>query len=257
MKRLLALGATLTVLVTAIFAATATADKPTTVRAGNLVLTLNGGFKPKALPKRRFAPIGLTAAGKVRTADGSHPPALRRFVLDTDRNGAIDVRGYPTCRSGMLQSRDSSDALRVCRRALIGRGHTDVEIAFPEQRPIPAHSRLLVFNGGVRGGTTTLYVHAYITVPTPAAIVTTVKVRKHRSGRYGLRSVATIPKIAGGAGSVTSFFLHIRKVFRRGGRKVSVLTARCRDGKLQARGEAHFSDGSTVRAEIVRRCRPK
>ena len=78
-------------------------------------------------------------------------------------------------------------------------------------------------------------------MPVPAAIVTTVKIKKIHNGRYGLKSVATIPKIAGGSGSVTSFSLKIDKKFTYKGKKVSVLSAKCPDGKLQAHGDAPSS----------------
>ena len=95
--------------------------------------------------------------------------------------------------------------------AIVGEGTTDVEVLFPEQAPIQIKSKLLAFNGGVSGGKTTLFIHAYLSSPIAAAIVTTVKVTKIHNGRYGLKSVAAIPKIAGGRGSVTNFNLTIGK----------------------------------------------
>jgi len=257
MRRFIVVGTVLAALAASVPAGAAAAEKPVKVRAGNLELTFNGGFKPKRLSKARFDPIALSISGRIRTLDGAHPPALREFTLFTDRNGTIDVRGYPTCRSGQLQARDTSSALRVCGRALIGRGKTHVQVQFAEQAPIPVRSDLLVLNGGTRGGTTTLFIHAYITVPTPAAIVTRVKIKKVRKGRYGIRSIATIPRIAGGAGSVTFFSLTVNKKFRRGGKRVSVLSARCRDRKLQAFGTARFEDGTRASAGVVRTCAQK
>lgn len=258
MRRYMILSTALGALIAIAVAGFATAaNKPVKVRAGNIEMTFNGGFSPKKLPKKRFDPIALSASGRIRTLDGTHPPALRKFVLLTDRNGAIDVTGYPKCRSGQLQSRDTKSALRVCGKALIGRGKTDVQVQFAEQAPIPVKSDLLVINGGESKRTTTLFIHAYITVPTPAAIVTTVKIKKVRKGRYGVQSIATIPRIAGGAGSVTFFKLTVNKKFRHNGKRVSILSARCRDGKLQAFGTASFSDGTKASAGIVRPCTPK
>ncbi len=228
-----------------------------TATVGNIKFTADGGFSPKALPKKQLAPIALTAKGKIQTVDGTHPPALKEVVLDTDRNGAIDVRGYPTCTSGKLQSQDTKAAKAICRKAIIGSGNTKVQIAFPDSKPVPVSSQLLVFNGGSRGGTTTLYIHAFITVPVPAAIVTTVKIKKVKKGRYGLRSVASIPKIAGGSGSVTSFNLTVNKKFNFKGKRKSVLTAKCPDGKLQAHATAVFADGTRAATEFVRPCRGK
>jgi hypothetical protein len=221
-------------------------EKPVTVEAGNLVFTFNGGFSPTKLPKKKLAPISLTVSGKLKTKDGSHPPALKEVLVETDKNGAINVKGLPKCTAGKLQSQDTKHAEAICKSAIIGKGTTNVEIAFPEQKPIPVSSKLLVFNGGFSGGVTTLYIHAYITVPTPAAIVTTVKIKKFHHGRYGLKSVATVPKIAGGSGSVTSFSLKINKH--------GVLLAKCPDGKLQAHATSVFSDGTRASATIIRTC---
>jgi hypothetical protein len=131
---------------------------------------------------------------------------------------------------------------------LIGTGKTEVGIKFPEQKEIPVKSELLVFSGGFKGGVTTLFIHAYITVPTPAAIVTTVKVKKIHKGRFGLGSVATIPKIAGGSGSVKSFNLTLQK---------GIISASCPDGHLNAHGTAVFADGTRISAEVVRACTGK
>jgi len=223
------------------------ANGPVTAEAGNIKFVFDGGFKPSKLPKNKLAPIVLSASGQISTKDGTHPPALKEVVVETDKNGTINVKGVPKCTSGKLQSRDTKSAEKVCKSAIIGTGTTNVGIAFPEQPEIPVSSKLLVFNGGTSGGKTTLFIHAYITVPTPAAIVTTVKISKIHNGRYGTKSVASIPKIAGGSGSVKSFSLSI-------GKQKKVLSAKCPDGKLQANALAKFADSTKVSATIVRTC---
>ncbi len=223
------------------------ANKPVTVEAGNLVFTFNGGFSPTKLPKKKLAPITLTAEGKIATKDGTHPPALTETIVETDKNGAINVKGLPVCKSGQLQSRDTTAARKACPKAIIGTGKTTVEVQFPEQKPIDVNSELLVFNGGFSGGTTTLFIHAYFSAPVTGAIVTTLKIKKVHNGRYGLKTVATIPKIAGGSGSVKTFSLKINKK--------GVLSAKCPDGKIQAKATGKFSDGTQAGpATIVRTC---
>lgn len=257
MRKYLVITMALGALIALSVAGIATAEKPVKVRAGNLDLTFNGGFSPKALSKTKFTPISLDVSGKIATIDGTHPPALKEFVFETDKNGGVQVKGYPACTSGKLQSRDSKSAKAVCGNAILGEGTTDIQIQFPEQAPIPVKSPLLLINGGEKGGVLTFFVHAYITVPTPAAVVTTVKITKIKNGRYGTKSVASVPKIAGGSGSVLSFDLHVDKKYTYKGKKVSVLTARCPDGKLQAKGQAKFSDGTVANAEVIRTCIPK
>lgn len=257
-RPLIALAAAVAALAVLVAGGTALAgDKPVTVEAGNLVFTFNGGFSPKALPKSKLAPITLTASGKIKTKDGTHPPALTEAIVETDKNGAVFVKGLPVCKSGQLQSRDTKSAKAACPKAIIGSGKTSVEVQFPESKPIPVNSALTVFNGGQAGGTTTFYIHAYFQAPISGAIVTTVKIKKINRGRYGLKSVATIPKIANGSGSVKSFDLKIGKTYTYKGKKVSVLSAKCTDGKLQAFASSVFADGTKASAGIVRTCSSK
>jgi hypothetical protein len=245
-------------LVALVGASLAIAAQPTTVRQGNLVLTVNGDFFPKKVSKKKYSPVGFWISAKIGTKDGSHPPALKAFNVEADKNGYVDTTGYPKCKSGQLQARNSKDALRVCKPALVGDGTTTVEVEFAEQPPIDVNSELLVFNGGTKGGKTTLYVHAFFNAPITGAIVTTVKISKVRKGRYGTLAVSSIPKIANGSGSVKSFKLTIDKKFTYKGKKRSVLNARCPDGKVVARGEALFYDDPTkIKAEVLRTCTGK
>jgi hypothetical protein len=247
----MALGALIALTVAGI----AVAARDTVFRAGNLEVTIDGssGVTPKALSESKYTPIAFTAAGSVRTVDGTQPPPAKEVVIEA-QNTAVDVQGYPVCTSGQLQARDTEAVKAVCGPAIIGEGKTVVSVAFPEQKPIPATSPLLVLNGGTHGGTTTFYIHAYLTQPITTAIVTTVKIKKSGSG---LKSVTTIPKIANGAGSVTDFSLKIDKKFAYKGKKVSVLSAKCVGGKIKAHVTAKFYDKSQLSGDVLRTCTSK
>jgi hypothetical protein len=231
--------------------------KKIVVQQGNLKLTVDGTFSPKKLPKSTLAPITLDVNGKVETLDGKHPPALKEFVVETDKNGALNAKGLATCSAAKLNSQDTKHAEKACPTAIVGEGKTDVEIEFAEQAPIVAHSKLIAFNGGVKGGTTTIFIHAFLTVPVPAAVVTTVKVTKVHNGRYGLKSVATIPVIAGGAGSPINFSLKLHRDFTYKGKKQSYFLAKCPDGHLNAKGSGVFDDGTKLVGSVVLPCTPK
>jgi hypothetical protein len=239
----------------------AEAEKPTTIRVGNLVLEVTGGFAPRALPRAELTPIKLKVSGTIASADGSHPPALEKAVVDVDKNGAIDARGTPTCRAGELEARTTSQAERVCGPAIVGRGTTGVQVQFPEQAPIDAESALLAFNGGVRGKTTTIFVHAFLTDPVPTAVVTTVKITRLAhpiEGRLGIRAVVAVPKIANGDGSITDFELIFEKrMFGSVGSRHAYLLAKCPDGHLDTHLTARFSGGEELSGGIVRACTPK
>jgi hypothetical protein len=225
------------------------AEQPVKVVQPPYEIEFNGGFSPKVLSKTKPTPVVFKISGKIRRIDGTHPPALKEFLLEGDKHASISVKGVPTCSQGKLQATTTAQARKVCGPALIGTGKTEVGIKFPEQEPeIPVKSELLAFNGGFKGGVTTLFVHAYITVPTPAAIVTTVKVKKIHKGRYGLLSVASIPKIAGGSGSVKSFSLKLNK---------GIISATCPDGHLDARGSVVFVEGTKISGAVSRACTGK
>src|SRR3954447_22388375 len=248
----LALGALVAVSVVGI-ATAAGGEGPVTVKVGNLELTANGGFSPKALSKTKQTPIELSAEGSVKEADGSHPPAARELIIEGDKNAEVHTKGIPTCKSGQLQATDTTAALKACKSALIGEGQTTAEVAFAEQKPISVPSKLLVFNGGEKGGKTTLFIHAYFSNPISGAIVTTVTITKHKNGRFGTQAIAKIPQITGGSGSIVKFNLNIKKNVA----GHNPISSTCQDGKLKVHVEGKFEDGTKATTEIVRACTPK
>lgn len=225
-----------------------------TAESGNLKITVDGDFQPHKLSKTKPSPIILSATGKIETKDGTHPPALKEFILETDKSGSINLKGFPVCKKSKLQATDTPHAEKACPTAIVGTGKTTIGIEFEEQPEIDVPSKLLVFNGGVAGGVTTLYIHAYVSKPVQSAIVTTVKIKKIHKGPYGMLSIASIPKIVGGAGSVKTFSLTLNKGLKNKGKRFSALFATCPSGKLQAHGTAVFSDGTRLSAGFVRPC---
>jgi hypothetical protein len=235
----------------------ALAAKPTVVVLGNLVLKLNGGVTPKALPKHKLAPITLNLSAELSTKDGSHPPALQIFEAEFDKNGTINAKGLPACKRGKIEARDTASAKAACKSSIVGEGSAEAEVEFAEQKPFKAKGPLIVFNGGVKGGKTQLYVHVYANVPAPTAFITPVTVTKIHAGKYGNKVVGKIPVIAGGAGSTIKFQIKNHKIFRYKGKKQSYLLAKCATGKFYARGSAKFSDGSRLKGNVIRPCTPK
>ena len=228
-------------------------ETPVTVKVGNLEVTANGGFSPTAISKTKQTPIELKASGEVKEADGSHPPAVRELLIEGDKNAEIHVKGIPTCTSGQLQATDDTAALKACKPAVIGEGTTTAQVAFAEQKPIDVTAKLLLFNGGEKGGKITWYAHAYFKQPISGAIVTTVTITKHPHGRFGTLAVAKIPQITGGSGSIVSFDLKIKKTVA----GVNPISAKCSDGKLKVHVQAKFEDGTKAETEIIRACTGK
>jgi hypothetical protein len=237
-------------------AAPATAAREV-VHLGHLFLADDGGIVPSALPRHGSAPISARLEAEIGTTDGSHPPAVRHIDLDIDRTIGLDAVGLPTCRLGQILATSSAAARQACPSAIIGSGWAKVEVAFPEQAPFSSTGPIVLFNGGVRGKTTLVLLHAYVDVPAPTAIVVPARVVRIHQGQFGLEILATIPRIAGGAGSVTAFRLTVGRRFTVDGKRRSLLTAGCPSGHYRTEGEAEFADGTVLSVDHVFPCTPK
>ncbi|HVD86692.1 MAG TPA: hypothetical protein VNB59_04725 [Solirubrobacterales bacterium] len=230
------------------------AGRWTQVRAGNLLLEISGGVTPEALPKEEFAPLEIHASGRLSTTDGTHPPALKEAILDTDKDVIVSVKGLPVCRSGQLRARDTEAAEAVCGKTILGRGSATVEVAFPEQKPFEASGPLILFNGGERNGAVTMLAYTYVSVPAPTAVVATAKLTRIDKGPYGLHPVINVPVIAGGAGSVVKANITMGRIYTYKGQRHSAFAGRCRDGRIQARGTFRYRDGTSLSGGVVRTC---
>ncbi len=223
----------------------------TIVEAGWGPLSFNVGVQPRALPKQTMAPVALGFSGRVST-NGKPAPALTQMTVDFDRNGAIDASGLPRCARSRLQILSTENARRVCRKSIVGAGVAHVDISTSQRKAIT----LTLFNGGVRGGVTTIFVHGVVPTPTPTPAIATAKIRRVSQGRFGLRSITTIPLISGENGSLHDFSVTIERRFMRGGAERSFAMARCIDGHLDARLTGFsFSTGEHLQGDsFVRPC---
>lgn len=224
--------------------------------AGNICVADDGGISPTKLPRHEKAPVTARLKAEISTRDGSHPPAFESMDLKVERNISIDPVGLPTCGAGQLQATSSAAAKRACGDAIVGSGEAEVEVAFPDQAPFRSTGPLILFNGGQKGPTITLLLHAFVNVPAPTAIVTKATVTRIHEGRFGLRIQATVPRIAGGSGSVTEFELKVGRRFTYKGQKKSLLTASCPNGVWMAKGKARFVDGTTLHISHPFPCTP-
>jgi hypothetical protein len=251
-----AIAAVLAVSIVLVLIGVASAEERVAVRSGNVESTLSVGFFPKAASKTVPTPVGLTFSSRTNALDGTHPPALSELVLRIDRSATIDVKGLPACNPFIQYQAVSPVKAEDCRGAIVGRGKAGFEIAFPGEAAISTEGELTVLNGGARAGVTTLYAITYLTVPTPAAIIAKVKIRKIHDGRLGTEAIVSIPKVAGGSGSLTSLSATIHREFSHRGATAGVVTLKCADGKTLARADELFADGTHLEARLARPCVP-
>lgn len=260
MRKAIAVGAAVLLTAVAAVGLAAAKDsrpKPTIVQAGNMVLEINGDVTPKTLPRHDLAPMGIWGSGKLATVDGSHPPALEEASFDADKDAFVSVKGLPACRQDQLEARSTKSVEAVCGEAIVGRGSATVEVAFPEQTPFDSTGPLLLFSGGERNGVVTLLAHAYVDVPAPTAVVATVRVSRVSKGSLGIHVDVDVPRIAGGSGSVVAADFRMRRTYTYKGKRLSVLSGRCPDGKFQGKGTFAYSDGSRLSGGLIRSCTAK
>jgi hypothetical protein len=242
---------TTTVLVLLFGAATASG---LTIRAGDLVINADGGFSPQALPKTEDAPITLHGGGKIGTASGALPPILQTLDIEFDRHGSVVTTGLPVCTKGKLAATTTATARRKCAGSIVGEGHGSAIVKFPEQAPIDTSSPITLFNGPPKNGAPTVLAHAYLSIPAPTTFIVPVVIETIHNGLYGYRTKATIPKIAGGYGVPISGSLKIGKKWTYKGKQLSYVNARCETGRLQAKADFTFNDGTFLSGTFLRPC---
>ena len=222
--------------------------------AGPVVVTTDGGFTPTTLPKHGFAPIKLHGYGKIGTVDGSLPPVLKTVTLLFDKHGEVETRGLPVCTRARLRATTTSQARKLCPGSIVGKGFGKAVVAFPEQPPIGVSSPITLFNGPPKHGNPTVIAHAHLNYPAPTTYLVPIEIQRIHAGRYGFKTVAEIPTIAGGSGIPLYARLTIGREWKYRGRTLSFANAGCPDGRLQARGEFIFKDGTSLEGSVFKRC---
>jgi hypothetical protein len=247
LKRLLGIGV---VVCCVLFAGGANAAL---VKVGNLVLTADGGFTPRLLPRTTFAPINFTGHADLKSVDGSVPPALQQVVLNFDRDGKLSSGGLPICQPSLLEEATPAEARNRCPNAIVGTGHVSALITREDGPPILAGSAITLFNGPRQAGHPTVVFHARTTVPATQTFVLTIPIEK-RAGLYRYRATIDVPPIAAGRGSLIHLDVKVGKRYRYHGSERSYTAARCGDGILSTRGRFTFAGNTVIEGSVEKPC---
>lgn len=227
------------------------------LHASNLVIKTDGGFTPTTLPKHGYAPIKLHGYGSIGTEDGKPPPVLETVTIWFDKHGEVDTEGLPTCTPQKLAATTTAQARKLCPGAIVGTGFGKAVVDFPEQGPIPASSPITLFNAKPKHGNPVILAHAHLTVPGPTTFVVPIEIQRVHDGRYGFKTVGKIPKIAGGYGIPLYARLTVGREWKYKGKTHSFANAGCPDGRLQAKGQFKFKDGTFLQGSVFKRCKGK
>jgi hypothetical protein len=255
MKRLGALAIAI-----AVFALGASLAQAELTARGDLFVKFSGGLAPDALPRHSRAPISVTVAGTVRTLSGERPPALRQIVIALNRGGRLDAEGLPVCRQREIEPSSTTEAMRVCGPALVGDGHYDADVAFPEQSAFPSHGRILAFNAIVEGKRAIL-AQVYGANPVPITRIIVFRIRES-SGTYGTVLTGSLPASLNRYGYLKQISLSLHRNYSYRGQPRSYLSATCAAPAgfpgasfPFAHASMTFADGRTLSSTLVRSCR--
>lgn len=213
--------------------------------AAHLISLFRFEIAPSKLPRTERAPVSMEVSGSYRTGDGGHPPAARELRLEADRHLALDLKGVPGCKLPTLRPRLSPGEIEaICRKSIVGRGEISADVEFSDQAKTVVKGGLVLFRAADSPAAVDLVAHTFLSAPVAADLVATVDVRRVDKGRIGWEARFSIPKIAGGAGSLTDYSLRIGKRF---------LSATCVD-RFELRAVTFFVDGTSSGERAVRPC---
>jgi hypothetical protein len=225
------------------------------VETGNTILRADGGFQPRTLPLRGFAPIGFKGFFDIASKDGTRPSPLRQVVIDFDRDGRLYPTGLPSCAPETVANASGEEAKRLCPGAIVGSGSVGALIEVGGSR-FDAKAPIALFNGPALEGRPTVILHAQLTNPATQTFAIVIPIEQRR-GRFRYRAIVNVPPILGGNGSLTHLDLEIGRRFRSGGKPRSYVSARCSDSVLETRGRFSFADGLLIEGAVQKFCRAK
>lgn len=221
---------------------------------GNTVISATASVLPRALPEDTNAPAQLTSVTRVATKDGSMPPALTTLSFQLDKHGSIETKGVPVCTAAKLANTTPAEARKRCAGALVGEGTGKARVALPGQAPVTITSPLSFFNAPPTGGKPTLIAHGYETLPVAKTVLVPIVVERVAHGRYGYQVQIEMPEIAGGYGAATLAQATLGRTFKRDGKEVGYVNARCEGGRLQVQGSVKFSNGDFFPTTLSSAC---
>lgn len=225
-----------------------------TTEIENTVVSVTADIAPRELPARGGAPVTIESVTRIKSRDGSAPPALTKIVFVLDKHGFVNTKGLPVCSAAKLSGATPKQARKRCAGAIVGEGVGKADVRLPGQAPVEISSPLTIFNGPPDGGRPSLIAHAYETVPAPKAVVVPFAIERVNRGRYGFRAEIELPPIAEGYGAATLAKATVGKTWKQGGKTVGYLNGRCSGGRLQVYGTLSLADGSLFPGTLVSPC---
>lgn len=195
---------------------------------------------PIPVPAEGRIPVSLRLATSIEMNDGSHPPPAQELRFEFDRQFRLALGDVPTCPAGVRsQSRGETNP---CPEAEVASGRSKWEVAFPGQEPTQVEGRTTAYKIAPEK----MVLRVFLAAPVVAEVVTTAKLsRAPKGGPYGIRLTATLPKIAGGSGSLLYLGLRFRK---------GLFSLACPQRRFQSKLTGSFVDGTRASVATFAAC---
>lgn len=226
---------------------------------GDLRISFDGELTPHALPRTGSAPVKVAVGAKIAATNGATPPQLRRISIAINRNGHFTPAGLPICSLKEIQPSTTADALKACRRSLVGEGSFSAKVLLPQQAPFPSQGKVFAFNGTFNGAPAVL-AHVYGTNPVPTSYTIPFAISPTK-GTYGTVLSASLPQVTSDWGYVTGLQMTLGRTFTYRGHKRSYLSAACPAPKgfpgavfPFARASFAFAGRKTLTSTLTRNC---
>jgi hypothetical protein len=229
------------------------------VQRGKVRVSFKGALAPKSLPRQGLAPVKVTVAAAIASTDDEDLPQLRQIAIAINRNGHFAPQGLPRCHMRDIQPATTANALKACRRSLIGEGHFSAKVLLSQQAPFPSEGKVFAFNA-VLAGKPAILAHVYGTDPVPISYTLPFEILPSR-GTYGTVLHASLPAVTGNSGYITGLSLTLGRTFQVGGERRSYLSAGCPapagfPGAVFPFARASFGfEGKTLTSTLTRSCR--
>lgn len=202
--------------------------------------TITEKITPKALPKSgagaavsSFTDVSSSNSGNANQL----PNATKTAVVDFDKAIKFQQKGFPTCDSTQFTSATTTDqAKSACGSSLIGGGTSTIKIpGAVGGPPVTIPAVVTAFNGA--GHTVVLFTHNDTTGA--QTLVGTLK-KSDGGSAYGTELSVPVPPLGGGAAVITEFNTSVKKTYHFHGKKLSIVSANCKNKKLKF--QARFTD---------------
>lgn len=185
-------------------------------------------------------PVSLRLTDSIWTDDDSHPPAATQLRFELDKSFRFDLSDVARCSGGIHY--DIRTEVSRCAKVKFASGKIKVRVAFPEQgTPIVVAGDAIAY----KANSGKVFIRAYLPAPITGEIFIPVAVGRSAAGPYGVQLTATVPKLAGGYGSLVYLGLRFRK---------GLFSVACADERLQSRVTNSLADGTKLSVARITNC---